>query len=442
MRRWLLACLALIAAAAFVLWPRGGAVVGVGLGNGAATMPEDAPAPAAAPRDEGIEALASRVAAQTAPAALALPAAPTTRLSVQVLAPGGRPWIDGILQLWTSGELEPRAFDQERPRSFAQDTPRGRRYLSVWRTGDEGKVAIDGIAAGGSFELRCIDALGNVGGVLEGAALDPSEAREIVLRLARHPTRVEGRCLDERGLPLERVRVAIVSGGPHLACESDVEGRFATAELFGDEVELDFRRRGLAVRRERVPMPPPTPFDLMLSRARVMTVTLVDERGVPFTLSGLQARATDGHTTVDTHPERRETDFVFESMPRTAVTLEIEGCGSDATLDVDADTEQVRWSLPRPGRLEVARGRPPPDVPPFPTAELRHADSGELVFSHSLITSQLHTAQRWTLFPGRYSLQFFATSGLEDPQRALYGPSRTFEILSGETVVLTLDADG
>lgn len=443
MRRWLVACLALISAAAFVLWPRDGAVVDGIAGIGSAPAPLDAPGADRSASPEDVEVRVSRVEAQAAPPALVsqdtpAPAVPATRLSVEVLAPDGRPWADGLLQLWTSSGLERTLFDQDRQRGFARDTSRGPRFLSVWICDDDGRAVIDGIAAGEGFEILAIDALGNVGGTFEGAALAQGEAREVVLRLERQPARIEGRCIDARGLPLERVRVSVVRGGPNLGSETDVEGRFATAELFGDEVELEFRRRGLAVHRERVPMPPPTPFDVVLVGARVLTVTLVDERGEPFTLTGLQARASDGRTTVDTHPERRETDFVFEFMPRTAVTLGIEGCGSDATLTVDADTERVRWSLPRPGRLEVARGRPPPDVPLHPTAELRRSDSGELVFSHRLNTSQLHAPQRWTLFPGRYTLQFLAHSDLEDRALLPYGPPRTFVMQPGETVLVTL----
>lgn len=442
MRRWLLACLALVAAAAVVLWQRGGSSVG---SVGIATVPEGARVVSPSAHTEDVEALASRVAAQAAPTMTAVPDAPapapavlSTRLSVQVLDPGGRPWAGGTLKLWTFSELERTPFDQDRQRGFARDTPRGPRYLTFLQSDDDGRVVIDGIKAGEDFELDCIDGLDNVGGTLEGVALDPSEAREVVLRLDRVPTRVEGRCIDAQGLPLERVRVTLVRGAPRLECETDAEGRFATVELFGDEVELEFRRRGMAVQRERVLLPPPTPFDVVLSSARILTVNLVDESGRPFALNGLRARAADGHTLVDTHPERREGDFLFEFMPRTALTLEIVDCGTDATLDVDADTELVRWTLPRPGRFEIARGRPPPDFPPFPMVEVRRSDSGELVFSHRLITNQLHSPQGWTLFPGKYTLQFFITPDLQGSEPAAYGPQRTIEIWPGGTVTMTL----
>jgi hypothetical protein len=125
-------------------------------------------------------------------------------------------------------------------------------------------------------------------------------------------------------------------------------------------------------------------------------------------------------------------------MPRTAVTLEIAGCGTDQTLDVDASVEHVRWTLPRPGRLELGRGTPPPDTPYVLTAELRCADSGELVFSDRLLTNQLHAPQRWSLFPARYTLQLVRIPGPEDPQRMPFGPPHEFEIAAGATVSVTL----
>lgn len=439
MSRWLLACLALVAAAALVLWPRGEAVVGVAGVDRDVSVPDEARATEPTMEAADAEVPAARVAAMAAvPEAAPAPAPIATRLSVQVLVPGGRPWAGGFLQLWTPSTLERTLLGPDLQRGFPRETARGQRFLTVWRCDEDGRIVVDGLVAGEAFELAAIDAWGDVGGTLEEPALAPGEARDVVLRLDRHPERVEGRCVDEQGLPLERVRIQFVGGGPRSESETDLEGRFATAETFGDEVELEFRRRGLAVHRERVALPQARPLELVLAPARVLTVTLVDERGERIALNGLRARATDGTTLVDTHPEQREGDFLFEFMPRTSVTLEIVGCGTAATLAVDADAAAVRWTLPRPGRLEIGRGTPPPDTPRVLTAELRRADSGELVFSDRLLTDQLHAPQRWTLFPARYTLQLVRNPGPENPERTHFGQPHEFEIAPGATVSVTL----
>lgn len=458
MRRWLGACLALVVGAAITLWSRGADPRGLAPLN--APVVEIAEEPAVRSVAElaslELESAGQRVAAEFAYESVALgeepapmAAAAAAQLSLLVLEPDGRPWQRGVLQLVVHdveegaesgalGALDAPSERRARPAGNSANLGSVRlvNLYTNWVTDGEGRAELPGIPPGRTFEVRAVDALFNVGGRLEGAPFAPGEVRAAQIRLESRACPIAGRCIDEFGAPLERVRVAIGDGGPGSVFPTDEDGRFRTPALFGDEVVLVFMRRGVVRWRESVPLPAEFPLEVVLERARSLTVTIVDERGETFTLRGLQARGAENGPQVDTYPEVRDGVHVFESMPRVPVTLEIVGSGSSPTLEVDANAEQARWSLPRMGALEVVRAYLPPDFPTGIVVELRQPGSDAVVFEHELWLSQLQRPPRWSIFPGRYSLQFHARRNPAEP--VPYGTPHEIEVRAGETVTVPL----
>lgn len=446
MRRWLGACLALVVAAAIALWD--GESDARVVAPAAATAPARADMPRSAAealvfvesagRDERVTAEVTQQFPPDGEEPIREAAATSAHIAVRVLEPGGKPWAGGDLELLTltaarSALLNDRStYEVDRGRRAQAGEDRPVRYATRLVTDNEGRAEVPGVAAGQPFELRALDAARNVGGMLVGAPLAPEEVREEVLWLERAAEPVEGRCVDETGAPLERVRVSI--GG--FVCLSDADGRFTVPPLFGEAVELEGRRRGVVGRSERVPLPLAAPLEFVLDRARTLSVTLVDERGASFSLHGLQARGEDGGPRVDTHPEVRDGVHVFDSMPRAPVTLAIVGCGPSPTLAVDATTEQVRWTLPRPGEMVIELSRSPGELPSGVEIELRLSGSEETVFLQRVGLGQLQLPQRWTLFQGRYTLQFYSLNGIEPVERRPFGAPHEFAVRSGETVVV------
>lgn len=452
MLRWLWPCLALVVAAAIALWlaaqvPR---VVAPRLSHEAAPAipPDVARHHAQSERGPVLVESDDRRAAETAPIEVLqelrdlTPAGElVTRLSVLVLEPDGRPWMRGRLRLEVHELVGDASMDWvgRQPLTGTQSIrPREVRSIRArftdWITDGEGRAELPGIPPGHAFEVQAVDAYGRSGGSHAGAAFAAGEVRDIEIRLARTPSAVAGRCFDASGTPLERVSIGI--GGPARELWTDAQGRFATPPLFGEDLVLHCALRGFVSRRELLTLPSEAPLEIVLERARRLSVLLVDESGESFTLHGLQARDLEGGPEVDTYPEVRDGAHVFESMPRVPVTLEIVGCGASPTCAVDALAEEVRWSLPRPGELVVEVDPRRTDLPRGLVVELRLPDSAEPLLEQRMGIGQLQIPQRWSLFPGRYVVQFHAWT---DPAPATpYGPPHEFEIRAGEVTVVPL----
>ena len=453
MRRGWIACAALLVGLVWLLSrARDGAPAAapLALRAPAPTLPGDGPVEPGAEVDARSAAPRTPQPGAPAPVAPATPerAATPTRLSLRVLEPDGSPWARGSVVL----ELLSADGASELLRNPAPDFPDGTRVTvsgsigsfggrrifalgETWTTDGGGAAELPGIPPGVPFAIRAVDDYGFVGGRLEGAPLAPGEVREAELWLARKAWPVTGRCVDADGTPLVHVRVAVEGEAEMREQTSDAEGRFAWRPVFADTLVLSARRRGFVRVLQQVLLPGP-PVELVLQRARTLRVTLVDPDGAPFVLQELRAHSPSEDPRVDTFPELREDSLVFESMPPIPVTLAIEGCGGRPTLEVDADTDEVRWTLPRPG---MAR---------FEWAANRQALGGRIEFELvRVVAGAPEPVERrwvprgqpipeWRLFPGRYRLQVLCDGPEAVGELRPLGAPRTFDVRAGEATQL------
>ena len=289
---------------------------------------------------------------------------------------------------------------------------------------------------GQPFALLALDGMGELGGRIDEQPMTLGETRFVDLFLRRFGAPLVGTCLTEFGAPTDGVSVRVSSSVGSMSRTTDARGDFATGPLFAERVTLfaEHDEHGTAQLLDIEPAA--GPVELRLRSTRTLRVRLVSERGGRPQQNRMQL-FTPSESYNPVNPRDPGDPHVFWDVPRMPATLVIETPRPRRTLEVDAETESVIWTVPEVGLLEARVLRIPA---PEGGLLLALHDFGDSEPSRELFTltnsgNQLVRVQLWE---GEYVLQLLHVTNPESEELEPWGAPIPVAIQGGETTHATV----
>jgi hypothetical protein len=230
----------------------------------------------------------------------------------------------------------------------------GLRYFYWFCTDASGAVDLQSVIPGIPFELALLDDLDTEVLRRSVAALQPQEARDIVLELPVVRRMLRGIVEDPAGMPIEGAQVLLENGrgGPGRATGTD--GRFTFDRLFTPEANLEIKRSGYSTKAlERVAIQA-EPYDLrvVLEPARTVRVRVLDSLGSNVEFPQVRAKTPGGDR--EWSSESTEAgDDILADLPFEELDLSLLHGGRWFQVRLGARQEVVEFVVPALGRLEI-----------------------------------------------------------------------------------------